>query len=204
MLKFGKKVTYRPILVALSFALVPTIAFSFASLMRGLLVGAIILLFIIFVYYLPNLPLIFSYWQTDSKEIQYTDLHKLSSRLTTILLPFRNQLLTIQKTDIKSITINGLEKPVAQASFALPYSVPYAIMTPAISMIKNSVTLTLLMKSGQTIELNVSRDYAYNKKETIVKLNQFFTELHASGVTGNMPKVANSTKASSLERKPSL
>lgn len=177
MLKFGKKVTYRPLLVALAFAFVPTVAFSFGGLTLGLEIGAAVFLFIVLVYYLPNLPLIFSYWQTDSETIQYTDLNKLSHRLLAILLPFKNQLLTIQMNDVQTITIDGLEKPVEQASFALPYSVPYAIMTPAISMIKNPVTLTFQMKDGRSIELNVSRDYAYNKKETIKKLNQFINSL---------------------------
>lgn len=177
MLKFGKKVTYRPLLVALAFALIPTVAFSFASSNLGLEIGAAVFLFIICVYYLPNLPLIFSYWQVDAEDIQYNDLHKLSRRLLAILFPFKNQLLTIHIKDITSITIDGLEKPIEQASFALPYSVPYAIMTPAISMIKNPVTLTFQMNDSQSIELNVSRDYAYNKKETIKKLNQFINSL---------------------------
>lgn len=115
--------------------------------------------------------------EIGADDIQYNDLHKLSSRLLAILFPFKNQLLTIHKKDIRSITIDGLEKTVEQASFALPYSVPYAIMTPAISMIKNPVTLTFQMNNGQSIELNVSRDYAYNKKETIKKLNQFINSL---------------------------
>lgn len=177
MLKFGKKVTYRPLLVALAIALIPTVAFSFASSNLGLEIGAAVFLFIIFVYYLPNLPLIFSYWQIDAEDIQYNDLHKLSRRLLAILFPFKNQLLTIHIKDITSVTIDGLEKPIERASFALPYSVPYAIMTPAISMIKNPVTLTFQMNDGQSIELNVSRDYAYNKKETIKKLNQFINSL---------------------------
>ena len=177
MLKFGKKVTYRPILVSFYYALIPLIAAIYTQWPIMYLVGLAVFLTVLFVYYLPNLPLIFNYWETDEDMIRYNDMTSYKHRISMILLPHKNQLVTINKKDIQSITVTGKINDPNEITTPIQVTGYYAVLTPILSMIKNPITLNLIMKNGQKIELSVSRDFAYNNKKTIEKLNQFFDSL---------------------------
>lgn len=184
MFKFGKKVNYRPILVSLAFALIPIIGIGHFYPLRGILAGLLVFLLVILIYYLPNLPILFSYWQADNNEIKFNDMSNLSHRLTMILLPFK-QLSTINEKDIQSITILGKLEDTKEMTYAMQVGAYYAILTPIISMIKNPVSLELTMNNGQKVQLSISRDYAYDHKKTIAKLNQFFDTLDNTQIKVN-------------------
>lgn len=182
MFNFGKKVTYRPLLVSLYFALVPIISFIKFYPIRGFLVGVVVYLFVLFVYYFPNLPLLFSYWEADQNTIKYNHLDNISDRFKSLIFPHREQLTTIKKTDIDSITVTGLEKEVKETPYAMQIYLGYALFIPALSMVKNPVDLILKMRDGKTIELSISRDYAYNKEKTLKKLNRFLESLDDTNI----------------------
>ncbi|KRO00014.1 hypothetical protein [Companilactobacillus kimchiensis] len=178
MFKFGKKVSYRPILISFYYALIPIIALGVTNdLGLGLLIGLAVFSIVLFGYYLPSLPVTFNYWEADQDIIKYNDMTSISHRLSMIFLPFKNQLITINKKDIQSITVTGkLVKP-EQVTYAAQYSAFYAVLTPVLSMIKKPVTLVLTMNDGKTIELSIARDYVYGSKKTLEKLDQFFDSL---------------------------
>ncbi|MFC6176820.1 hypothetical protein ACFQAV_08195 [Companilactobacillus huachuanensis] len=177
MLKFGKKVTYRPLLVSIFFTLIPLSAAIKFNWLTAYLLSILVFSVIFFVYYLSTLPMTFNYWEADHDMIRYNDTHKISNRLQMMLFPFKNQLTTINKQDIQSITVTGKIANPAEITVPLQVTAYYAILTPILSMIKNPIDLELIMKDGQTIKLSVSRDYAYGSKKTIEKLNQFFDSL---------------------------
>ncbi|PMD73138.1 hypothetical protein [Companilactobacillus nuruki] len=185
MFKFGKKVNYRPILVSLAFALIPIIGIGHFYPLRGILAGLLVFLLVVLIYYLPNLSILFSYWQADNNEIKFNDMSNLSHRLTMILLPFKNQLSTIKEKDIHSITVLGKLEDPKEMTYAMQVGAYYAILTPIISMIKNPVSLELTMNNGQKVQLSISRDYAYDHKKTIAKLDQFFGSLDNTQIKVN-------------------
>ena len=184
MLKFGKKVSYRPIIVSFSYSLLtlitaiylqvatmywPAIGFYLASLA--------IFSAILFGYYLPNLPNSFTYWESNPTSIRYNNMASYKHRISMMLFPYQNQLTTINKKNIQSITVTGNLTHPKETAYPLDFSLIYAILTPLLSVLKNPITLKMTLKDGQMIELNVSRDFAYNNKKTIEKLNQFFDSL---------------------------
>ena len=177
MLKFGKKVTYRPLIISILFTLIPLIPAIKFNWPLAYLLSLVVFSIIFFVYYLFNLPTTFNYWEADVNVIRYNDMKKISSRLVMMLASFKNQLTTIKKQDIQSITVNGKLANPDEVAVPLQVTAYYAVLTPILSMIKNPVTLELTMKDGQTISLSVARDYAYSNKKTIEKLNQFFDSL---------------------------
>lgn len=192
MIKFGKKVSYRPVLVSLFYSLftlivavylqvatmyLPATAFYLASLA--------IFCAILFGYYLPNLPNSFTYWEADQTVIRYNDMN-YKHRISMMFFPYQNQLTTINKRDIASITVEGNLNNPEKIAYPMDFSLIYAILTPLLSVLKNPITLKLTLKNGQIIELNVSRDFAYNNQKTISKLNQFF-----DGLNSNQIKIIN-------------
>jgi hypothetical protein len=182
MLKFGKKVSYRPILVSFYFTLIPLIAAIAGHFPIMYLVSLAVFLTVLLAYYLPNLPLIFNYWESDQDTISYNDMTTYKRRISMILVPHKNQLVTINKKDIQSITVTGKINNPDEITTPLEVTGYFAVLTPLLSMLKNPITLNLVMTDGQTIELSVSRDFAYDNKKTIEKLNQFFDSLDDSQI----------------------
>lgn len=182
MLKFGKKVSYRPILVSFYFTLIPLIAAIAGHFPIMYLVSLAVFLTVLLAYYLPNLPLIFNYWEADQDTISYNDMTTYKRRISMILVPHKNQLVTINKKDIQSITVTGKINNPDEITTPLEVTGYFAVLTPLLSMLKNPITLNLVMTDGQTIELSVSRDFAYDNKKTIEKLNQFFDSLDDSQI----------------------
>lgn len=179
MFEFGKKVTYRPILISLLWAILPLISLGIAfNFYLGLGISFLIFAFVLTVYYSANLPTIFGFWQADESQIKYTDMTNYGNRLKMIFLPFKNQLTTINKRNIQTISVNGDLSSLKETATMIPYSGFYAVLTPVISMINNPVSLTLTLKNGQNVELNLSRDYTYKQKETIQKLDQFLNSFN--------------------------
>ena len=52
-------------------------------------------------------------------------------------------------------------------------------------MSKNPVDIDIKLKNGQTVELSASRDYIYNKKNTIEKLSIFFKDFDNKNIKLN-------------------
>ncbi len=88
-----------------------------------------------------------------------------------MFFPFKNKLNVINKQDIVSIKIIGHLNDDG-IPLAVPYSAALGILTPALLMAKNPFSLEITTISDQTYTLDFSRDYAYNKKLTVQKLDQ--------------------------------
>ena len=76
MLKFGKKVTYRPLIISILFTLIPLIPAIKFNWPLAYLLSLVVFSIIFFVYYLFNLPTTFNYWEADVNVIRYNDMKK--------------------------------------------------------------------------------------------------------------------------------
>lgn len=188
MLKFGKKVTYRPLIVSAVFG--SSLGFIFnqcgANMLISSLVGLGLFTAIFIIHYLNSSEVLFQYWEADQNEIRYSDLSHASYRLTLMLFPFKNNLTVIKKDQIESITLKeNLNTNSKDMPMALPYSPILAILSPALSMSKNPVDIDIKLKNGNTVELSAARDYIYNKRNTIEKLHRFFNDFNNNNIKLN-------------------
>jgi len=190
MLKFGKKITYRPLLISLLIAFLPGIAFGdiLNSVPIGLGVGFLFFLFVFFAYYFPNIPTLFVYWESDKEEIRYCDIYHGANRLLGMIIPAKAKMITIQKSDIKSITAIGNLNSSYKMPMAIPYTASLAVLSPVLSMIKHPEIIRFNLKDGSSIDLSIARDYTYSRDNTLEKLDTFFNALGDIPVTANMPK----------------
>jgi len=176
MLKFGKKINYRPLTIAFLIAFIPSFATHdiFDSTPLGLTVGAIVFLGVLFIYYFPNIPLEFNYWETDGKTIKYCDMSNWHNRLLGMLLPPATHLTTIDVTNIQSLSLIGDLNSQYKAPMMIPVTVQNTVFYPALSMISHPNKVRLNLKDGTAIDLDIAHDYTYSKNTTIQKLQQLF------------------------------
>jgi len=183
MLKFGKKITYRPLIISLLLALLPGFILNiiFKPIM-GILVGTAIFLIFLLGYYWRNVPTLFNYWEVAQDTIGYSDLSNKKECFKLLLAPLSMHLKIIEFSNIKSVTITGELEKVNDMPMAVPYSGYLAVMTAAISMINNPVNIKFDLKDGTSITVSAARDFIYSEKTTITKLNKMFAELHANHI----------------------
>lgn len=183
MLKFGKKITYRPLFISLLISLLP--GFIFGLIFKpviGILVGAAICLISLLGYYWGNLPTLFNYWEINQKVVKYSDLNSKSECFKLLFVPLSMHLKTIDISNIKTVTITGNLEKTEDMPMAVPYTGYLAILTAAISMIHNPVDIKFDLKDGSSVTVSAARDFVYNKKTTIVKLDKMFAELNEAKV----------------------
>lgn len=182
MLKFGKKLNYRPLLISLGLAIIfGSIGLILSPVAAGIIgIGVFVVCF--FVYYLRSVPVIFQYWEADQDSLRYSDLTHIGHRLFLMLFPFKNHLKVIKTTDIDSITIKGKLDSLTEIPNAIPYSGYLAIMSPAISISQNPVDLIVKLVDGTTVDLSVARDYVYDPKKAIRQLKKLFATLENTNI----------------------
>ena len=112
-----------------------------------------------------------------------------------LIFPTFLNLKTFSKKDIQSVSING-NFNLKQMPFALIYNAGLGMFSGAISMTNNQVSLSVTLKNGQKIKLDISRDIIYNKKETIEKLNQFLDGLDSDVTINNYSHGSNNVRLS--------
>ncbi len=195
MLKFGKKITYRPLLLSLLIAILPGIMATniLESVLYGILIGAVFFLFVFLAYYFPNIPTLFVYWENYKTEIRYCNIYTWKHRLLGMIFPPAAKMVTIKKASIKSVTVMGDLHKKYEMPMAIPYSGYVAVLSPVLSMIHQPEVIRLTLKNGSTVDLSVARDYTYSRDNTLEKLDKFFKDL------GNIPIHAdlNNNKADS-------
>jgi len=183
MLKFGKKVNFRPLIVSLVFALfLGLISQQAVNTSIGFIVGASVFLLIFLGYYWRMLPTLFTYWETDNNSLNYNQMDNMSDRLLMMLAPLSNQLGKIDFDSIESATITGNLEKTNDMPFALPYSVYLSLLSGILSITRNPINVTFNLKDGSSITLSVARDFIYNREETIDKLDKLFGELDSANV----------------------
>ena len=128
----------------------------------------------LFIYYFPNIPLEFNYWETDGKTIKYCDMSNWHNRLLGMLLPPATHLTTIDVTNIQSLSLIGDLNSQYKAPMMIPVTVQNTVFYPALSMISHPNKVRLNLKDGTAIDLDIAHDYTYSKNTTIQKLQQLF------------------------------
>jgi hypothetical protein len=186
MLKFGKRINYRPLLVSTLSALLIGGLFGFnISHSLGLKVGLIIFTLIFLGHYLLILPVIFNYWDSDSRFIRYNNEINFGKRIFTMIFPGLDKLTVIDKKSIKSITLTGLPMKTNLLSSALVVSTEGGFLYNLLVMMHHPVKLELTLTDGQKISLDLSQDYVYHPAKTLGKVKIFLQDFKPEQISLN-------------------
>lgn len=186
MIKFGKKVSYRPICISMLIGVIIGSIFGLnISRTLGIQIGGITFFILLLGHYFLVLPIIFNYWESNNYFIRYNDIKALHNRLLALLLPFKAPIKVIKKKDIQRVSIIGLPQHNPSLSSELILSEEGGFMYNLFLMINEPVKVRLTMKDKQIIDLDISRDYVKHPQETLSKLHIFlkdfsFNELNIS------------------------
>lgn len=174
MLKFGKKINYRPLLVSLCFALIVGLLLGMnLSWNLGLDVGIVMFILILLGHYLLILPVIFNYWDSSKNSIRYSNFKKIHSRFFAMFFPKLESLKTIDKDKIAAITLIGLPQKDFNLTSELIVSEEAGFMYNILLMLNDPVKVRLTMDDATIIDLDLSRDFVKRPENTISKLNLF-------------------------------
>ena len=178
MLKFGKKVSFRPLIVSLTIGLLIGFMFSdiFSSGSIGFIFGTSFFLLIFLGHYWRASSVLFNYWEFNNGTIKYNDVNNPTNVLLMMLLPLSSPLKSFSVNDIQSIIVNGDLKS-ATTPMAVPFSGYLGLFSGSIAIAKSQNNLDVTLKNGQQITLDYSRDFSYNQKKTIEKLDKFLDSL---------------------------
>lgn len=179
MMKFGKKITFRPLIISLVISL--PIGFSIGSglgVIPGFCLGLLFFLIMYNGYYYSNVPALFSYWEFDGQSIKYANFNDPKSRLLMMSFPIFLSLKQIDIKQISSMELIGANNKRADIQSMIPLSTAYGIFYARISMIKNPLELRVVLNSKETIDLDLSRDYTYKSKETLKKVSTVMDEVN--------------------------
>lgn len=177
MLKFGKRLNYRPLLMSLFWALLYGSLFGFnISKTLGIRIAIVVFGIVFIGHYLIVLPTIFNYWDSSDRFIRYNDKSNPFKRLLLMLIPKLNTYKVIDKKLIKSIQITGLPMTNDLLSSALFVATEGGFLYNLMVMMHYPVEVKLLLNNGQIINLNLSRDYVDHPTETIGKLKIFLND----------------------------
>lgn len=177
MLKFGKRLNYRPLLMSLFWALLCGSLFGFnISKTLGIRIAIVVFGIVFIGHYLIVLPTIFNYWDSSDRFIRYNDKSNPFKRLLLMLIPKLNTYKVIDKKLIKSIQITGLPMTNDLLSSALFVATEGGFLYNLMVMMHYPVEVKLLLNNGQIINLNLSRDYVDHPAETIGKLKIFLND----------------------------
>ncbi|HIY93336.1 hypothetical protein [Companilactobacillus sp. HBUAS56275] len=179
MIKFGKRVNYRPLIISLVLGLFPGLIFAMVGFGKipSILVGIGIFLVFFVGYYFRILPVLFNYWEVGNGYVQYINLNKTSARFKALLLPFSVHMKTIDFNSIKSATIKGDLSKLEQEPMAIPYSGYLAVITAVLSIIHNPVDITFELTDGTSITVGAARDMVYGKDKAIKKLEKMLNQM---------------------------
>lgn len=65
---------------------------------------------------------------------------------------------------------------------AVPFSGALGLFSSSIAIAKSQNSLDVVLNNGQKINLDYSRDFVYNQKETIEKLDKFLDSLDSAKI----------------------
>lgn len=176
MLKFGKKVSYRPLIFSFAIALVVGLLLGLNfSWTLGLEVGFVMFLGILIGHYFLVLPIIFNYWDTYGDVIRYNDIKSFRKRAFAIFFPKFQHLSVISRDNIRSISILGLPQRDSNLASELVLSEEGGFMYNLLLMINEPVKIRLTLADHTSLDLDLSRDYVGHPAETIGKLKLFLS-----------------------------
>lgn len=183
MLKFGKKVNYRPLGLSLLTGLTVGILFgSNISLIIGVEVGIIMFSVMFLGHYLLFLPTIFNYWESSSEFIRYSDITKTMNRIIAMISPAKLPMKVIDKAKIKEITITGLPPTYTNLTAQFIAAEEGSLMYGLFLMINSPVKIQIILDDRTKINLDISKDYFTHPQTTLAKLRLFLNEFKPSKV----------------------
>lgn len=168
MFTFGKKLSFRPLLISLLLTL--TIGTICAEIFGswGWLGGAIVFAIMIGLHYPNVLELEFNYFEITDQQIKYYDFSSWWRRVLMIFSGPKTTLKSIDLTQVVAARTLG-EKEGQQMPVGLPYSNPLATYTGLIATVKNLYWIEIELKNGQKKYFSLARDKAYETEKTISK-----------------------------------
>ena len=180
MIRFGKKINLRPLLIGLIVAFIPgSFFYAFFGAWMGLFVG-LCFFAAIFIYYYINSPKVFNYWQFDGENVEYYDMSNSWKPALMILFPHFVKMDSISKEEIKSIKVLGDMNELKKLPSMVPVSNAYNIFSAQMSMMKNPLAIKITTIDGKVINLDISRDYTYDKDKTTQSVDNFLSDVKIS------------------------
>lgn len=185
MITFGKEINNRPINLGLFFGIVAGIIAATGTVagiseinsivfIVGIVVLIVTFLFTTVVYYGTNLEADFYYWTVSNKEITYYDLSTFSNRVKTIFLKHNMPKKTIKLSDIKKISTHGLDAIIDKSGYDRSYLATQYIQASLMQRAKNPKAITLYLKDGSEVTLDLARDFQNDPVAAKTKLLKVF------------------------------
>jgi len=181
MLKFGKRVNYRPLFFSSFVAMALGLLFGLnIDKSLGFEVGIIMFSLMILGHYLIALPILFNYWDINGTQVRYSNIKRIPTRILTIFFPKLLSLKTINKKQIISIDLLGLPQQKTNLSSELVVPEEGGFTYNLLLMMNEPVKVRLVLVDNSTVDLDLSRDYVDCPHETIKKINLFLNEFDPS------------------------
>jgi len=185
MITFGKEINNRPINLGLFFGIVAGIIAATGTVagiseinsivfIVGIVVLIVTFLFTTVVYYGTNLEADFYYWTVSNKEITYYDLSTFSNRVKTIFLKHNMPKKTVKLSDIKKISTHGLDAIIDKSGYDRSYLATQYIQASLMQRAKNPKAITLYLKDGSEVTLDLARDFQNDPVAAKTKLLKVF------------------------------
>lgn len=184
MLTFGKKLNFRPLLIALfcclffgylsNLILLMTseeLGWNFRTVIWSALVGILVFLFITLIYYPNVLQDEFNYFTISDQEIIFYDYGDRYQKFKLLFLGNNAPKKHIKLADIKNVRIVG-KNEIKKISFPLPFDMMHIYFMGIISMHLNPFGFELELVNGQKIYLSIARDRIYHSEDTSIKATE--------------------------------
>ena len=181
---FGKKISFRPLLISLIYFLVVSGICSSLGYI-SLLFGLVIFLWVVGAYYANAIELEFNYIEFTNSEIKYYDFSRWYKRVLLVLFR-KNTMKTIDLKTVKQAKLIGRKK-LNSSSFAIPYSPILAALTGALSASQNPFGIQLELTNGKKKYLSLAHEKIYNNQKTLKKANKVMSLIHKHKYQGTKP-----------------
>lgn len=179
MFTFGKKLSFRPLIISLLYFFVfGLIAGGFLGL-GGWLAGLIAMLLVAGVHYPGVLEVEFNYFEVTDSQIKYYDFSSWWKRFLMIFMGPFTPLQSIDLTEIADARAIGRRKG-KELQTAIPYPNALVGYTGLLSSIQNLYWIEITFKNGQKKKFSLARDKAYDTEKTINKANSAVDWIRAS------------------------
>lgn len=170
MFTFGKKISFRPLIIALIFLLVVGSPIAGAFGMWGWAAGIGVFIVVVCVYYPGVLELEFNYLEITDHEIKYYDFRSWWKRVLMVFMGPMTPLTSIDLDKIVSARTIGQEKGEKMTvGMAIPASNFIGAFAGAVSTIQNLYWIEIELENGKKIKLSLAHDKAYNTEKTVKK-----------------------------------
>lgn len=179
MLTFGKKISFRPLLISLIFFFlfgflfwgVISSLFGDKFIFLGWLIGAAMFLLVAGLYYPNVIKYEFNYFEITDKQINYYDLSSWWKRFKLVLFGRNIAMKSIDLKAIKSASLIG-QKDFQKMPPSLTFPLYLTFSSGINAMIQNPCKLELKLSNGEKLSLLMNRDMVYDPGQTVKKGKQ--------------------------------